>query len=66
MIISNIFLYLDPGVGSIILQALIAGFLGIAMFFKNIKMYFLHLFKKDKKDSDSIFSEKTKKNDERK
>ena len=66
MIITNIFLYLDPGSGSMILQAIIAGLLGIIMFFKNIKMYLMHLFKKDDKDIDSTFSEEINKSDERK
>jgi hypothetical protein len=57
MIISITLLYLDLGSGSLILQAIIAGFLGVAMFFKNIKMYILHLFKKDKKDAESTISE---------
>jgi hypothetical protein len=38
------FLYLDPGTGSLIMQALIAGALGISMFFKNIKYYILSFF----------------------
>ncbi len=39
-------LYLDPGSGSMLLQALIAGFVGVSIFFKNIKMYVLHFFRK--------------------
>ena len=58
MTLINIFLYLDPGSGSMILQAVIAGFLGIAMFFKNIKLYIIHLFKKDIKST--VFEEKEK------
>ena len=64
--ITNIFLYLDPGSGSLILQAIIAGFLSIIMFFKNIKMYLLHIFKKVSKKTDSTFSEEIEKTDERK
>ncbi|HRG25593.1 MAG TPA: hypothetical protein PLL23_14415 [Chitinophagaceae bacterium] len=37
-------LYLDPGSGSYLVQALIGALLGIVMFFKNIKMYLLSLF----------------------
>ena len=33
-----ILLYLDPGSGAMIVQALIAGTLGAVMFFKNIKI----------------------------
>jgi hypothetical protein len=33
----SMFLYLDPGTGSMLLQATIAGVLGFAMFLKNIK-----------------------------
>jgi hypothetical protein len=33
----TVFLYLDPGTGSLLLQATIAGVLGFAMFLKNIK-----------------------------
>jgi len=64
--ITNIFLYLDPGSGSMILQAFIAGFLSIIMFFKNIKMFLLHIFKKGSKNTDSTFSEDNKNSDERK
>jgi hypothetical protein len=42
-------LYLDPGSGSLLLQAVIAGFLGIGIFFKNLKIYILHLFGKNRK-----------------
>ena len=57
MITINILIYIDPGSGSMILQAIIAGFLGIAMFFKNIKMYLLQLFKKNKNDDSKIADE---------
>ena len=32
-----VFLYLDPGTGSLIVQALIAGFLAVAFYFKMAK-----------------------------
>jgi hypothetical protein len=48
-----IFLYLDPGSGSLILQALIAGILGIGMFFKRIKLQIQSLFNPKKSDDDA-------------
>jgi len=36
--------YIDPGTGSYIVQALIAGMLGILYFFKNIRLYLLSFF----------------------
>ena len=38
--------YLDPGTGSIILQALIASIAAIAVFFSQLKMKFLEFKKK--------------------
>lgn len=46
-------LYIDPGSGSYLIQAIIAGALGVAFFFKNIVTYVKHLFYK-------IFKNKTK------
>ena len=44
------FLYIDPGSGSFLVQAIIAGILGVAFFFKNItaivKAFFSNLFRK--------------------
>lgn len=37
-------LYIDPGSGSYLIQALIAGVLGIAFFFKNIMLAVKHFF----------------------
>lgn len=37
-------LYIDPGTGSLLIQALIAGAISILMFFKNIKMFVSHFF----------------------
>ncbi len=48
-----IFLYLDPGAGSMLLQVLLAGILGVLTFFKNIKMFIVTMFKKNNKDNDS-------------
>lgn len=43
-------LYIDPGSGSYLVQAIVAGVLGIAFFFKNImlacKHFFYRLFRK--------------------
>lgn len=41
---ANCFLYLDPGSGSMLLQAIIAGVLGVAMFFKQLKLRVLTFF----------------------
>jgi hypothetical protein len=52
---NTIFLYLDPGSGSLIVQALIAGVVGIVAFFKTIKQKIQYLFYKSKdsnEDSD--------------
>jgi hypothetical protein len=49
-------LYIDPGSGSLLLQALIAGAISTLLFFKNIKMvvvnFFVVLFAKFKKKND--------------
>jgi hypothetical protein len=37
-------LYIDPGSGSYLVQAIIAGALGIAFFFKNIGRFFKNLW----------------------
>jgi len=46
-------LYIDPGSGSYLVQAIVAAALGIAFFFKNIAAYIRHwwyrLFKKKTK-----------------
>ena len=39
-----IFLYLDPGSGSMLVQAAIAGALGVVMFFKRIKLQIQSFF----------------------
>jgi len=38
------FLYIDPGSGSYLIQAIVAAVLGIAFFFKNIAMAVRHFF----------------------
>ena len=37
-------LYIDPGSGSLLLQALIAGAISTLLFFKNIKMVVVNFF----------------------
>lgn len=46
-----ILLYLDPGSGALIIQALIAGVVGVLMYFKNLKNRILGFFGK-KTDAD--------------
>lgn len=48
-------LYIDPGSGSYLIQAIIAGVLGIAFFFRNIKNYIIAFFTRSnrKKDKNS-------------
>ena len=41
---TNYFLYIDPGTGSMLLQAIIAGTLGVAMFFNQLKFRVLTFF----------------------
>lgn len=48
-------LYIDPGSGSYLLQAIIAGALGVAFYFKNLKNYIKSFFsRRPKKDDDNI------------
>ncbi len=42
-------LYIDPGSGSYLVQVIIGAVLGIVMFFKNIKLFILSLFKRSPK-----------------
>lgn len=42
-------LYLDPGSGSYLVQMIVAAVLGVAMFFKNIKLYIKSLFHRSPK-----------------
>lgn len=48
-------LYIDPGIGSLAAQVILAGIAAFFMFFKN---FFKSLFFRSKKDSDSIDNEK--------
>lgn len=38
----NFLLYIDPGSGSYLIQAIVAGVLGVAFFFKNIAAVVRH------------------------
>jgi hypothetical protein len=51
--VQTFLLYIDPGSGSFLVQAIAAATLGIAFFFKNIKIYLRDLFTRlfRKKDS---------------
>ena len=42
------FYILDPGTGSMLVQAIIAGILGFIMFFKQVKVRIISFFKKNK------------------
>ena len=42
------FLYIDPGSGSLLFQALVSGFLTVVIFFKRIVAYVKYLFLKGK------------------
>lgn len=44
----DIYIYIDPGSGSLLFQALLSAFLTIALFFKNIVTYVKYLFGKKK------------------
>jgi hypothetical protein len=49
-----LFLYIDPGSGSYLIQAIIAAVLGFLFYFKNLWFRIRSFFKKDKKlDSDN-------------
>jgi len=46
-------LYIDPGSGSYLVQVIVAGVLGVIVFFKNIRLYIRSFFFRDKKKDDS-------------
>jgi hypothetical protein len=50
---TTLFLYIDPGSGSYLIQAIIAGVLGFLFYFKNLWFRIRSFFKKDKKKPDS-------------
>jgi len=43
-------LYIDPGSGSFLVQAIIAAVLGVAVYFKNIRMKIKSFFSRKNKD----------------
>ena len=45
-------LYIDPGSGSYLVQVIAAAVLGVAFFFKNIKLYIRSLFTRSPKKPD--------------
>jgi len=49
--------YLDPGAGSILLQALLAGFFGVVMFGKLFWKKLTKPFRKNKEDEDTAATE---------
>lgn len=48
----NWLLYIDPGNGSYLVQVLIAGALGVAFFFRNIKNSIVAFFTRNRKKQD--------------
>lgn len=46
-------LYIDPGSGSYLVQVIAAAVVGIAFFFRNIKMYIKSLFTRTRKPKDN-------------
>jgi hypothetical protein len=45
-------LYIDPGSGSYLVQVIVAGALGVAFFFRNIKNYIKSIFTRSPKKTD--------------
>lgn len=50
IITGNAYAYLDPGTGSILLQALLAGLLGIGVFWRKLKDFIKERFSKKNHD----------------
>lgn len=50
-------LYIDPGSSSYLVQIIAAAVLGVAMFFKNIKLYIKAFFYRFKKKDDQSSSD---------
>jgi hypothetical protein len=48
----SILLYIDPGTGSMLVQAIIAAAVGVAMFFKTIKYKIMSFFGKNDETED--------------
>jgi hypothetical protein len=51
--VQNFLLYIDPGSGSFLVQAIAAAALGVTFFFKNIKTYIRSFFYRKKKDTEA-------------
>ncbi len=47
------YLYIDPGSGSYLVQVIAAAVLGVAMFFKNIRLYIKSFFYRSKNPKDN-------------
>ena len=48
---TTVYAYLDPGTGSILIQALIAGFAVVSLFFSNARLWIAEkLFRRKQKD----------------
>ncbi len=47
-------LYIDPGTGSLLFQAILSGFLTIIIFFKRILAFFKYKFGKKKEEEEDI------------
>lgn len=45
----NAYAYIDPGTGSLVLQALVAGGITALVFFRNLRDKIFSLFRRDKK-----------------
>jgi phosphoglycerate-specific signal transduction histidine kinase len=45
--------YVDPGSGSLLLQFILAGLVGIGVFFKNIRLWIVQFFRKKDNNSNS-------------
>lgn len=58
MIVNQLFLYLDPGSGSYLVQAIIAAILGAMFYFRNIlwrvKAFFFRPKKEEKTGNDPV------------
>jgi hypothetical protein len=50
---SSIFLYIDPGSGSYLVQVLVAAILGVVFFFKNIRLYIKSFFTRSSKKTNT-------------
>jgi len=63
---TNIFAYIDPGSGNIILQVILGGVGGIILFWKIIWDKIKSLFKKNDDNADSEISKKEEPEDKKK